>query len=147
MHICSGNSFLDRVNFRQDSALESYRTESLDSVSFRREVWVSDKAIPLLTIAKHLPNFTPCALWRNSHLTRKLFENNVSLCQQYWSTVKLWFYRRESLWAKLCDLSTDLRLWSFLQSVNHNTTVRIREGRNRLSTSNSNQKPRKRLVS
>lgn len=55
-------TLLDRVNFRQDSALESYRTESLDSVSFRREVWVSDKAIPLLTIAKHLPNFTPCAL-------------------------------------------------------------------------------------
>lgn len=140
---------LDRVNENlpgDDYPLECYRTGFLNKISFMREMWVSDEAIPLLTIAKHLSNFSPCALWRNFHLTGKIFENNVSLCQQYWSTVKLWFYRRESLWAKLCDLSTDLRLWRFLQSLNH-TTVRIRAGRNILSTSNSNQKPRKRFVS
>lgn len=110
-------------------------------------MWVSDRAIPLLTIARHLPYFSPCALWRNFSLAGNIFENNVSLCQQYWSTVRLWFYRQESLWAKLCDLSTDLRLWRFLQSLSHNTTVRIRAHRNGLSTLSSNQNPRKRLVS
>lgn len=31
----------------------------LNKISFMRETWVSDKASPLLTIAKHLPYFLP----------------------------------------------------------------------------------------
>lgn len=113
---------------------------------FKKEMWVSEKGIPLLTITKHLLYFHLVLCGKIFYLTGKIFENNVSLCQLYWSTVRLWFYRQESLWDKLCDLSTDLRLWRFLQSLNHNTTVRIRAGRNGLLTLNSNQKLGKRLV-
>lgn len=77
---------LDRMNEDspgEDYPLEFYRTESLANISFMRVMWVSDKVIPLLTTAKHLPSFSLCALWRNFHLTGEIFENNVSLCQQY----------------------------------------------------------------
>lgn len=66
----------------EDYTLECHRTGPLTKISFIRKMRVSDKAIPLLTIAKHLPYFLS-ALVENFHLTEKIFENNVSLCQQY----------------------------------------------------------------
>lgn len=48
----------------ENCTLECCRTGSLDKISFMREMWVSEKAIPLLTIAKHLLYFSPCALWK-----------------------------------------------------------------------------------
>lgn len=42
---------------REDYTLECYRTVSLNKIFFMREMWVSGKAIAVLTIAKHLPSF------------------------------------------------------------------------------------------
>lgn len=43
----------------------------LNKISFMRETWVSDKAIPLLTIAKHPPYFFTCLLWKSLTVQRK----------------------------------------------------------------------------
>lgn len=65
---------LERMN--KDLPGENYtlgccRTGSFNKISFMKGMWGSEKAIPLLTIAKHLPYFSPCALWRKFYLTGK----------------------------------------------------------------------------